>query len=60
MCIRDRFLIDQVKKSLGDAFDPAHFTPSYGPWDQRLCLVPDNDLFDSIRDGSASVVTTSK
>lgn len=52
-----QFLINQVKKSLGDAFDPTHFTPSYSPWDQRLCLVPDNDLFASIRDGSASVVT---
>ena len=34
-----------------------HFTPSYYPWEQRMCLVPDGDLFDSIRDGSASVVT---
>jgi monooxygenase len=51
------FLMKQVKKSLGDAFDATHFTPSYGPWDQRLCLVPDDDLFTAIRDGSASVVT---
>jgi monooxygenase len=34
-----------------------HFTPRYAPWDQRLCLVPDNDLFDAISAGSASVVT---
>ena len=34
-----------------------HFTPRYDPWDQRLCLVPDNDLFDAISAGSASVVT---
>jgi monooxygenase len=34
-----------------------HFKPSYNPWDQRLCVVPDGDLFRSIRDGRASVVT---
>ena len=36
--------------------DP-HFTPRYNPWDQRLCLVPDADLFDAIRSGRASIVT---
>jgi cation diffusion facilitator CzcD-associated flavoprotein CzcO len=36
--------------------DP-HFAPSYDPWDQRLCLVPDGDLFTVISDGSASIVT---
>jgi cation diffusion facilitator CzcD-associated flavoprotein CzcO len=34
-----------------------HFTPSYDPWDQRLCVVPDGDLFKAISDGRASVVT---
>jgi monooxygenase len=34
-----------------------HFNPPYGPWDQRLCLVPDGDLFRAIRAGRASVVT---
>ena len=34
-----------------------HFTPQYNPWDQRLCLVPDGDLFKAIRGGRASVVT---
>lgn len=34
-----------------------HFTPRYQPWDQRLCLVPDNDLFDAISGGRVSVVT---
>lgn len=34
-----------------------HFNPTYQPWDQRLCLVPDGDLFRSIRHGKASVVT---
>jgi cation diffusion facilitator CzcD-associated flavoprotein CzcO len=34
-----------------------HFTPPYGPWDQRLCLAPDGDLFRAIRSGTAAVVT---
>ncbi|MGA8545153.1 MAG: NAD(P)/FAD-dependent oxidoreductase [Mycobacterium sp.] len=34
-----------------------HFNPAYNPWDQRLCVVPDGDLFTAIRDGRASVVT---
>jgi monooxygenase len=34
-----------------------HFKPRYNPWDQRMCLVPDGDLFETIRDGRASVVT---
>jgi cation diffusion facilitator CzcD-associated flavoprotein CzcO len=34
-----------------------HFAPSYNPWDQRMCLVPDGDLFTAIREGRASVVT---
>ncbi|MGE0859682.1 MAG: flavin-containing monooxygenase [Gammaproteobacteria bacterium] len=55
--MRDR-LIGMVKKQLGAAYDVAkHFTPSYNPWDQRLCLVPDADLFKAIRAGRAEVVT---
>jgi monooxygenase len=51
-------LIARVREALGPDFDVAtHFTPRYNPWDQRLCLVPDDDLFDSIRSGRASVVT---
>jgi cation diffusion facilitator CzcD-associated flavoprotein CzcO len=48
----------QVAKLLGGSVevDP-HFTPKYDPWDQRLCLVPDADLFESIRGGKVSVVT---
>ena len=34
-----------------------HFNPTYSPWDQRLCVLPDGDLFKAIRDGNASVVT---
>ena len=51
-------LIGMVKKELGPDYDVAtHFTPRYNPWDQRLCLVPDSDLFNALKDGSASVVT---
>jgi cation diffusion facilitator CzcD-associated flavoprotein CzcO len=53
-----RFLLDQVRQHLGPDYDVAkHFTPRYDPWDQRLCLVPDADLFRAIRDGRASVET---
>lgn len=45
-----------VRRELGDDMMP-HFTPTYNPWDQRLCLVPDGDLFRAIRDGKASVAT---
>ena len=52
------FLVQRVAKALGPDYDVAtHFTPSYDPWDQRLCLVPNGDLFDAINNGSASVVT---
>ena len=34
-----------------------HFTPPYDPWDQRLCVVPDGDLFAAVRAGTASIVT---
>ena len=45
-------------RSSGPDYDvETHFTPSYNPWDQRLCLVPNSDLFAAIRSGKASVVT---
>jgi cation diffusion facilitator CzcD-associated flavoprotein CzcO len=52
-----RMLAKGVRKELGQQYDLKHFTPQYNPWDQRLCLVPDSDLFKSIRDGRVSVVT---
>jgi len=53
-----RFLLRRVRKELGKDYDVAkHFTPTYNPWDQRLCLVPNSDLFAAIRSGKASVVT---
>ena len=51
-------LINLVREQLGSDYDvDKHFTPRYNPWDQRLCLVPDADLFAVIREGKASVVT---
>lgn len=51
-------LIELVKEELGPDFDvKTHFTPKYNPWDQRLCAVPDSDLFEALRDKRASVVT---
>ncbi len=53
-----RQLLGMVRKELGPDYDvDRHFTPSYQPWDQRLCLVPDADLFAAIRAGRAEVVT---
>ncbi len=51
-----------LRKALEQQLPPGydidtHFKPRYDPWDQRLCLVPDGDLFDAIRAGRASVVT---
>ncbi len=53
-----RRLIGMVRTELGADYDVGtHFTPRYNPWDQRLCLVPDSDLFAAIRSGQATVVT---
>lgn len=53
-----RTLLAQVARALPPGYDVArHFTPSYDPWDQRLCLVPDGDLFAAIRGGNVDVVT---
>jgi monooxygenase len=51
-------IIKLVREALGPDYDvEKHFTPHYNPWDQRVCIVPDGDLFKSIRSGKASVVT---
>ena len=53
-----KFIRKGVAAQLGPDFDvDKHFTPSYNPWDQRMCLVPRGDLFKAIRSGKASVVT---
>jgi cation diffusion facilitator CzcD-associated flavoprotein CzcO len=51
-------LVDLAREELGEDYDvETHLTPSYNPWDQRLCLIPDSDLFTALRDKSASIVT---
>jgi len=53
-----RKLIDLVRRALPAGYDvEKHFVPRYMPWDQRLCLVPDEDLFKAIGAGKAEVVT---
>jgi monooxygenase len=48
----------QVERRLPSGYDlDTHFRPLYNPWDQRLCVVPDGDLFDAIAEGRASMVT---
>ncbi len=51
-------LVGLVRQALGPAHDvDTHFTPTYNPWDQRVCFVPDGDLFEAIKAGRAEVVT---
>jgi cation diffusion facilitator CzcD-associated flavoprotein CzcO len=51
-------LLGRLQKLLPEGYDMGkHFTPSYNPWDQRLCLVPDADLFSAIKTGKADIVT---
>ena len=53
-----RLLLKMVRKELGPdyPYDP-NFTPTYNPWDQRVCLVPDGDMFKAMNSGKATVVT---
>lgn len=52
------YVLRQASAELGDAIDvKTHFNPRYAPWDQRMCLIPDADLFVALREGRASVVT---
>ena len=52
-----KLLIEGVRRMVPNVDVEKHFTPRYNPWDQRLCLVPDADLFAALRDGTVSVVT---
>ena len=55
--VKQRF-ISMVRDELGPDYDvETHFTPTYNPWDQRVCLVPDSDMFKAIKAGRADVVT---
>ena len=51
-------ILEMIRNEIGADFDvEKHFTPSYKPWDQRVCLVPDSDLFQSIKNKKSSIVT---
>jgi monooxygenase len=51
-------LVESVRPLLPEGFDvEKHLTPRYRPWQQRIAIVPDGDLFAALRDGSASIVT---
>jgi monooxygenase len=53
-----RWLLKSAQQLLGPRFDVAkHFNPRYEPWDQRLCIAPDGDIFKAIRNGKADIVT---
>ena len=53
-----QFLLDSIRAELPEGFDvEKHFNPSYRPWQQRIALLPDGDMFKSIKKGQASVVT---
>lgn len=50
-------LLNELKKWFDDDYVAKHFTPSYNPWDQRLCLIPDADLYKAIKRGDVEVRT---
>ena len=52
-----RTIAKLAREALGPDYDLRHFSPAYDPWDQRLCVAPDGDLFAAIRSGKASVET---
>ena len=53
-----RLIVGGVRHAMGPGYDVAtHFTPRYNPWDQRVCLVPDGDLFAALKSGRASMAT---
>ena len=50
-------LLGMVRQEVGAEAVAKHFTPSYRPWQQRLCLVPDSDFFEALKAGKTSIVT---
>jgi cation diffusion facilitator CzcD-associated flavoprotein CzcO len=51
------YLTGKLREGLGEAYCEEHFQPPYGPWQQRLCLVPDDDFFEAVKSGKASIAT---
>ncbi len=52
-----KLFLTQIRLQLGKNVDLRHFTPNYNPWDQRLCVVPNGDLFKVLKSGKADIVT---
>jgi monooxygenase len=52
-----RRLLGMARHNLGADYDMTHFTPRYNPWDQRLCLIPDGNLFKALKSGKATIIT---
>tara|TARA_R110001632_G_scaffold6324_1_gene25705 strand:+ start:46309 stop:47751 length:1443 start_codon:yes stop_codon:yes gene_type:complete len=52
-----KLLVKGVQKQLGDIPANPHFSPNYKPWDQRFCVAPDGDLFETLKQGKADIVT---
>jgi cation diffusion facilitator CzcD-associated flavoprotein CzcO len=52
-----RLFLSIIKRKVGDTADMRHFTPDYNPWDQRLCVVKDGDLFQAMKAGKAAIAT---
>jgi len=52
-----KWLKKQAQDAIGERYNEADFDPKYDPWDQRLCLIPDNDLFDAIKAEEVDIVT---
>ena len=52
-----KYIQKQIRKELGDQYRREDFDPHYDPWDQRVCFVPDNDLFNALKSGKANIVT---
>lgn len=50
-------LKNAIKKQLGEKYEEQNFSPKYKPWDQRLCLIPDNDFFLALKNGKSQIVT---
>jgi cation diffusion facilitator CzcD-associated flavoprotein CzcO len=53
-----KVLLNSIRKAANDTVDvDKHFSPSYDPWDQRVCMVPDNDMFEAVKNNKVNVVT---
>lgn len=52
-----KLMLAAVRAQVGPKVDMRHFTPTYNPWDQRLCVVPNGDLFRLLKSGKASIAT---